>query len=346
MPQLDFLLPHRSTRVHHIQRTRHWICIATSLAFVACGQSSTTDEDGSGGASSTGGVMGGGGSGSTGGVDSGGGASTAGGVIASGGSTGSGGGNGAGGAVTGGTMADASSAMLRLPPDNGGLDYQLGGAYPPPAGVTIVSRDRTDDPAPGLYNVCYVNGYQVQPGEENQWDADLILRDSQGDPIIDADWNEMLLDISEPETRVRIATVIGDYIKGCANAGFDAVEIDNLDSYSRSNGLLTEDNAVAYMMLLSVLAHDQGLAIAQKNSTELLARHDEMGTDFAVAEECARYNECQDYIDVYGTKVLMIEYRSQDFDSACNDYGAMYPIVLRDLDLVPKGGAGYVYEGC
>src|SRR5262247_2141813 len=82
-----------------------------------------------------------------------------------------------GGAVDGGA-ADARAGMLTLPPENAGLDYQLGGAYPPPSGVQIVSRDRTASPAAGLYSICYVNGFQIQPGEAASWmkdHADLIL---------------------------------------------------------------------------------------------------------------------------------------------------------------------------
>jgi len=47
------------------------------------------------------------------------------------------------------------------PPGGGGLDYQLGGAYDPPAGVDIVVRDSTDEPAAGVYSVCYLNGFQT-----------------------------------------------------------------------------------------------------------------------------------------------------------------------------------------
>ena len=68
-----------------------------------------------------------------------------------------------------------------------------------------------------------------------------------------------------------------------------------------------------------------------------------MGTDFAVAEECNRYHECDAYTTAYGDHVLVIEYRRRDFDAGC----AAYPnlsIVLRDLDLVPEGKKGYVYR--
>jgi hypothetical protein len=237
---------------------------------------------------------------------------------------------------------------LALPPPDGGLDYQLGGEYPPPDGVTIVSRDRNASPEPGIYNICYINGFQAQPDENDFWlsdHPDLVLRDGNGDPVIDQDWDEMLLDTSTAEKRMGLAEIMGEWIAKCGSDGFDAIEIDNLDSYSRSQDLLTQDNAVDYMVLLSAAAHDAGLAIAQKNSTELVPRKDEMGTDFVVAEECNTYNECGDYIDGYGDAVLMVEYQQGDFTTGCSSYPG-YSIVLRDVDLVTPSDNGYVYDAC
>jgi hypothetical protein len=249
-------------------------------------------------------------------------------------------------ATVGWGASSAPPDAIRLPPANGSFDYQLGGAYAPPAGVVVLSRDRNDAPAPGLYNICYVNGFQVQPGEEGLWEADLILRDANGDPIVDPDWDEMLLDVSTADKRTRVAAVVGGWIQQCHVDGFDAVEVDNLDSYSRSGGRLSQDNAVALMALLSGVAHDARLAIAQKNSTEILGRRAEMGTDFAVAEECSRYSECGEYVDAYGEHVLMIEYRESDFSAGCATYGATHGIVRRDRNLVTPGNPAYVYAGC
>lgn len=250
--------------------------------------------------------------------------------------------------ATGDSSESGEPPPLALPPANAGLDYQLGGAYPPPDGVEIVSRDRNDPPAAGLYNICYVNGYQTQPDEEEWWlteHPDLILRDDNGDPVIDPDWDELLLDISTPEKRAALAEIVGGWITTCDDDGYDAVEIDNLDTYSRSQGLLTQDHAVAFMGSLSQTAHESGLAIAQKNSTELVDRRDEMGTDFVVAEECNRWDECQDYTAAYGDAVLVVEYRAVDFDAGCAAFPEL-SIVLRDLDLTPAGGPTYVYDGC
>jgi hypothetical protein len=243
---------------------------------------------------------------------------------------------------------DGGPPALPLPPPNGLLDYQLGGAYAPPTGVEIVARDRTEAPAPGLFNVCYVNGFQIQPGEESFWletHPDLVLRDAGGDPVIDADWDEMLIDVGTPEKRARVAEIVGGWIRGCARDGFDAVEIDNLDSFTRSAGLLDEDDAVAQMRLFADAAHAAGLAIAQKNSAEIAVRRGEMGTDFAVSEECNRYAECDVYTAAYGEHVLVIEYRREDFTTGCAAYPGL-SIVLRDVPLSTPGSPGYVYEGC
>ncbi len=248
-----------------------------------------------------------------------------------------------------GTTPDAAAVTtVRLPPANGGLDYQLGGAYAPPPGVSIVSRDRTAMPARGLYNICYVNGFQAQEGEAAMWLAqhpDLILRDDKAQPVIDEDWNEMLLDIGSADKRARLEAVVGGWIDGCAKAGFDAVEVDNLDSYTRSGSRLKEDDAVQFLALLSKRAHASGLAMGQKNASELAERRRELGSDFAVSEECSRYDECNAYITAYGAAVLMIEYRRADFTKGCKDHPD-FSIVLRDLNLVEPSDQAYVFEDC
>lgn len=249
----------------------------------------------------------------------------------------------------GAAARDAGSpSPFLLPTPNAGFDYQLGGAYTPPSGVRIVSRDRTERPAAGIYNICYVNGFQVQPDEESWWltrHPDLILRDSAGNPVIDADWDEMLLDTSTAAKRTALASIVGGWIAECAADGFDAIEIDNLDSYGRSGGRLTQNGAVAFMRLLSNIAHANGVAISQKNSAELVSRRAEMGTDFAVVEECNRYSECGDFTSAYGDHVFIIEYRSSDFSTGCSRYPNL-SIVLRDVNLVTPGSGGYVRQGC
>jgi hypothetical protein len=171
------------------------------------------------------------------------------------------------------------------------------------------------------------------------------LRDGNGQPVIDVEWNEMLIDVGSTEKRAELAVVVGEWIAGCKQAGFDAIEIDNLDSFTRSQGLLTEGDAVAAMRAMADAAHGSGLPIAQKNSAELVPRKGELGTDFVVAEECNEFDECQTYRDAYGDHVIVIEYTRTAFDAGCAAFPTL-SIVLRDRDLVPAGDAAYVYDDC
>ena len=102
---------------------------------------------------------------------------------------------------------------------------------------------------------------------------------------------------------------------------------------------------IATVALFAASAHGRGLAIAQKNATELVPRKAEMATDFVVAEECNRYQECDSYRAGYGDHVLSIEYRRQDFTAGCAAYPQL-SIVLRDVNLTMPGNAAYVYDGC
>ena len=137
------------------------------------------------------------------------------------------------------------------------------------------------------------------------------------------------------EKRKALAQIVGRWTAGCADDGFDAVEFDNLDSFTRSHRLLKRRQAVRYSKLLVPGAHEHGLAAGQKN----LAGWDgtAVGYDFAVSEECGRFDECDAYVEDYGDQVLMIEYRVQDYDETCEAYGDTHAVVLRDRDLSPEG---------
>lgn len=241
--------------------------------------------------------------------------------------------------------ADAAAAAVTLPPAHARFDYQIGGAYTPPAGVTVVSRDHGATPAAGLYNICYVNAFQAQPGAESEW-GDLLLRDSAGGIVYDEDWGEALLDTRTADKRTRIAAKVGTWISECATKGFRAIEPDNYDSYTRSNGLLTAAQAQAYIKLLSARAHGLGLAIAQKNTVELAGNRVANGLDFAVAEECGYWDECGDYVDAFGNNVIVIEYTSRGLSKACGGWGGTLSIVRRDVDVSTPGTSGYVYKTC
>lgn len=245
------------------------------------------------------------------------------------------------------TASDARVGIT-LPPVDPTFDYQLGTPYSPPPRTSVLARDRTAAPVPGLYNICYINGFQLQPGEETWWQANhpaLILRDGSGTPIVDPNWNEMLFDVRTANNRSALAAAMAPWFRDCRAKGFAAVEIDNLDSYTRSGNLLAASDAVAMMQAFSTLAHQNQLAIAQKNAAELLPMRTQMQTDFAVVESCNEFSECNAYIEQYGNAVLMIEYQRTHFSRGCASYPG-FGIVLRDLQLTAPGNGAYVFDAC
>lgn len=241
-------------------------------------------------------------------------------------------------------------AQPQPPPSAVPVDYQLGGAYPPDPRVGIVARDRSAVPADGVYSICYLNAFQTQPGERDEWPDDLVLRQDGAD-VMDPDWpDEALLDTRSDDGRRAIAERVGEWIDGCAAAGYDAVEFDNLDTYTRSDDLLRADDNLALATLLVERAHRAGLAAGQKNAAEDAERlRADAGFDFAVVEECAYYDECAAYTDVYGDAVVAIEYTDaidRPFDDLCADPAMPASLVLRDRDLTTPGDADYAFEIC
>ncbi|WP_371789846.1 endo alpha-1,4 polygalactosaminidase [Streptomyces sp. NBC_01471] len=256
-----------------------------------------------------------------------------------------------GASVWGFTAANATSASVELPPVNAGFDYQIGEAYTPPSGVKVVSRDNADAPAKGLYNICYINAFQSQPDHEGDWKG-LLLEGKDGSPAEDPDWpGEYALDITTPAKRTAIADKVDAVIDTCASKGFNAIEPDNYDSYTRFDGL-TADEAKAYMTLLVQHAHEKNLAIAQKNTAELAPDAKSLGIDFAVTEECGMSwgdeggPECSQYEKAFGDHVLDVEYSDEGFKAACDGWSGKFSVVKRDEDVSAPGSDAYVRETC
>lgn len=96
----------------------------------------------------------------------------------------------------------------------------------------------------------------------------------------------------------------------CRAKGFDAVEPDNVDAWTQRTGFpLTADHQLRYNRWLARTAHGLGLAVALKNDVEqvpALVEH----FDFAVAEQCAEYDECERFrpFTAAGKPVFDIEY--------------------------------------
>lgn len=239
-----------------------------------------------------------------------------------------------------------------LPPVGGQYDSQLGGAYDPPSGTRIVSRDREDPPADGLYSICYVNAFQTQPQDARWWlenHPDLLLQQN-GQVVEDTNWpGEYLLDTGSPEKREALLDIVGPWIDGCAADGFSAIEADNLDTYARSNGLIGIEDNLAFAERLVERAHGLRLAFGQKNSLELGRRGRDIGFDFAIVESCQVYDECGAYREIFGRHVLAIEYTDTDaayFERACAGHGGQISVIHRDRNLTTSGDEDYFYQTC
>ena len=252
------------------------------------------------------------------------------------------------------------AAVVALPA-NAGFDYQIGGDYPLPQGVSVVSRDWfAGAPAPDpAYSICYVNAFQTQadeagtnrPDEQGNWPRRLVLATLGDDP----NWGgEYLIDLRSAKKRRAAAAWVQQMVDGCAEKGFEAVEFDNLDSWTRFNGTplarrvpFGKAEALDYAGRITRYAHDQGLAVAQKNTAGLTVRQvRRVGFDFAVVESCGRFDECERFQRADGDQIVAIEYRRKDFDAACAAVGDAVAVVLRDRAVSTPGSGGYVFDTC
>lgn len=257
-----------------------------------------------------------------------------------------------------------TAIAVTLPPANGTFDYQIGGAYEPEADVAIVVRDRLASSVPDRYNICYVNAFQTQPGDAAWWKTnhpDLLLG-KNGAYVIDPNWpDELLFDTSTAVKREALLDIVGGWIDRCAQDGFDAIEPDNLDSWTRSRQMLEPAHNLAFARLLVTRAHARGLAIAQKNASEYASRGaTDIGFDFAIAEGCEVWSECEAYTAAYGNQVYEIEYSDVDrnaegkavaaesfFNTACRVRGGRISVIFRDRGVSPPSRKGaYVYRSC
>jgi Glycoside-hydrolase family GH114 len=253
-----------------------------------------------------------------------------------------------------------ATSAVQAPPVNGQFDYQIGGAYAPVSAVAIVDRDSSEPAVSGKYNICYINAFQAQPDATAWWKAnhdDLLLKTAAGKYVVDSGWNENVLDTTTAAKRTALAAIVNGWIDDCKAKGYQAIEPDNLDSWDRSKNLITKANNIAFATLLAQHAHSIGLAIAQKNASEIANEgKTQVGFDFAIAEECQRYTgefgakECDDYMHYYGNNLIEIEYNdnggTSSYNSACTARGAAISITYRDRDVLPKGSSGYIYQGC
>lgn len=154
----------------------------------------------------------------------------------------------------------------------------------------------------GIKSVCYFSAGTYE-GWRSDWKTHFPFitgNDYTGNekPFLGnmSEWDERWLDVREIELLKPIMTA---RLKLAKEKGCDAVEPDNMDSYTNASevkpvGAYTAAHQLAYNKAIAAWAHEQGLSVALKNDVDQL---DELAAhfDFAVNEQCWQYNECAGY---------------------------------------------------
>jgi hypothetical protein len=138
--------------------------------------------------------------------------------------------------------------------------------------------------ANGRHAVCYVDAgtWENWRPDANQYPS-VVLGRKNG-------WaGEKWVDIRRIDV---LGPILSARAQKCQQAGFDAIDWDNVDGYQNRTGFpLTANDQLQFNVYLANLAHQVGLSVALKNDMDQLSTLKPY-FDFAVNEECFRYNEC------------------------------------------------------
>ncbi len=125
--------------------------------------------------------------------------------------------------------------------------------------------------------------------------------------------------------------------------GCDGLEPDNVDGYANNPGFpLTAQDQIDYNSFLADQAHARGMIIALKNSTDLVSSLVNK-FDFAVVEECFKYNECSAYSPFISQNkaVLNAEYTSYSSSICTQTASLKFSTAFYNLNL-----DGTVFNPC
>jgi hypothetical protein len=155
----------------------------------------------------------------------------------------------------------------------------------------------------GRHVICYVS---VGTWEAYRPDAGAFPEDVKGAPLSDYP-DERWLDIRRID---RLAAPLLARFDRCRDAGFDAVEADNVDAYTNDSGFdLSGTDQLRFNRWIARSVHARGMAVALKNDLDQV--HELVDDfDFAVNEQCVEYDECTALLPFVraGKAVLHAEY--------------------------------------
>ncbi|MHB8555401.1 MAG: endo alpha-1,4 polygalactosaminidase [Candidatus Dormibacteria bacterium] len=169
--------------------------------------------------------------------------------------------------------------------------------------------------AAGAFAVCYVDAgtWESWRPDARRFPASVLGRRSgwPGERWLDIRRLNVLLPIMMARAR------------GCARAGFNAIDWDNVDGYQNRTGFrLTAPEQLRYNLALAKIAHQLGLAAGLKNDYGRVAAL--AGTfDFGVDEQCSYYRECSALTPFLklGKPVYDVEYTAAAFCPATKAQG-------------------------
>lgn len=138
--------------------------------------------------------------------------------------------------------------------------------------------------AQGKKIICYISvgSWEDWRPDKDQFPMEVLGNDYTG-------WEgEKWLDIRRIDL---LAPLMLARLDLCRAKGFDAIEPDNMETYTNDTGFpLTFDDQLKYALWLADEAHLRGLAIGQKNASDQVSRLVDV-YDFAITEDYFYYRD-------------------------------------------------------
>ncbi|RAJ28816.1 endo alpha-1,4 polygalactosaminidase [Pedobacter cryoconitis] len=188
--------------------------------------------------------------------------------------------------------------------------------------------------AQGKKVIAYISAGTI---EDDRPDINLLPKEVIGQ--VYPEWpKERWLDIRQRE---KLRPWLNSRIDRIISKGFDAIEPDNLDSYSNETGFdISINDTKLYCDFLIKLAHDKGLGIGQKNVPELSAEYSKK-FDWVLTEDAFDQkweNDVKPYI-TQNKPVFAVEYTDNMSQSSFQNnvcpkaQNLKYSAILKKRDL-------------
>ena len=254
---------------------------------------------------------------------------------------------------------------IRLPPSGKvAWDWQIGAssdsAVLVPAGVTLMDLDGFTTSATkvaelksrGVYTLCYINAGSYEPWRPDSAQYPDYLKIGQ-----DPNWpDESFLDVTDvfrPDSV--LAKILVNRMRMCKTKGFDALEPDNLQNDENvSGGRITTQQQLDFNGWIADRAHENGLAVFQKNGPDKILQSDRTGKmmvdkfDGILNEQCQEFGECGPLAEYIrrGKLALNVEYRRSVALDCTGFLASGVNAIKKDLGLKGAAMSGYLRESC